>query len=302
MNPLSLLRAMRPHQWVKNVFVLAAFVFGLAAHKDLPANMDMLWRTLLALGAFCLGSSAIYLINDVLDIESDRQHPTKCKRPIAAGEVPVPLAVGWSVVCIASSLTLGVLASSEYGSVAVLVGIYMILNTLYSLRLKHIVLIDAFSIATGFVLRVLAGGVAAATEVSAWLLLCTMFLSLFLALCKRQAEISLLGEDRASHRKILEEYTPQLLDQLVTLLAGCTILCYAIYTVSDDGGGQFFEDGRLVWTVPFVVFGLFRYMLLVQTQAAGGSPTRVLLGGDRVFVLNGLAWLATILLMLFGQA
>ena len=300
MNPLAILRAMRPHQWVKNVFVLAAFVFGWAAHKDLAANMDALWRTLTALMAFCLGSSAIYLINDVCDVESDRKHPTKCKRPIAAGEVSIPVAIGASLTCVAAALALGWRASSEMGSVALVVGAYMSLNTLYSFRLKHIVLLDAFCIAGGFLLRVIAGGYAAQTVVSYWLLLCTMFLSLFLALCKRHAEIDLLGEDRGSHRKILTEYTPALLDQLVTMVAACTILCYALYTVAEDGGMRFSPEGRLVWTVPFVVFGLFRYLLLVQTQRGGGSPTRVLLGGDAAFVANGVAWLAVILAILFG--
>ena len=300
MNPLHILRAMRPHQWVKNVFVLAAFVFGWALHRDLATNMDALWRTLMALGSFCLGSSAIYLVNDVLDVESDRKHPTKCHRPIAAGLVTPRVALVSSGVCVLVSLTLGHFASTETGSVMAVVGLYMLLNTLYSLRLKHIVLLDAFCIAAGFLLRVQAGGFASQTPVSHWLLLCTLFLSLFLALCKRQAEIALLGEDRASHRKILAEYTPELLTQLVTIVATCTVLCYALYSVAEDGGRQF-RDGGLVWTVPFVVFGLFRYLLLVRTRGGGGSPTKVLLGGDLTFLLNGLLWLTTILLMLFGQ-
>lgn len=300
MNPLAILRAMRPHQWVKNVFVLAAFVFGWASHRDLAGNMDSLWRTLTALAAFCLGSSAIYLLNDVCDVESDRQHPTKCKRPIAAGEVSIPVALGASVVCVAAALLLGWRASSSAGSVALVVGSYMTLNTLYSFRLKHVVLVDAFCIAGGFILRVIAGGYAAETPVSYWLILCTLFLSLFLALCKRHAEIDLLGEDRGSHRKILTEYSPQLLDQLVTMVAACTILSYALYTVAEDGGLRYSPSGRLVWTVPFVVFGLFRYLLLVAQQRGGGSPTKVLLGGDAAFLVNGLAWLTVILMLLFG--
>lgn len=300
MNPLAILRAMRPHQWVKNVFVLAAFVFGWASHRDLASNMDSLWRTLTALAAFCLGSSAIYLLNDVCDVESDRQHPTKCKRPIAAGEVSIPVALGASVVCVAAALLLGWRASGSAGSVALIVGSYMTLNTLYSFRLKHVVLVDAFCIAGGFILRVIAGGYAAETPVSYWLILCTLFLSLFLALCKRHAEIDLLGEDRGSHRKILTEYSPQLLDQLVTMVAACTILSYALYTVAEDGGLRYSPSGRLVWTVPFVVFGLFRYLLLVAQQRGGGSPTKVLLGGDAAFLANGLAWLTVILMLLFG--
>ena len=164
----------------------------------------------------------------------------------------------------------------------------------------HDVLVDAFCIAGGFILRVIAGGYAAETPVSYWLILCTLFLSLFLALCKRHAEIDLLGEDRGSHRKILTEYSPQLLDQLVTMVAACTILSYALYTVAEDGGLRYSPSGRLVWTVPFVVFGLFRYLLLAAQQRGGGSPTKVLLGGDAAFLVNGLAWLTVILMLLFG--
>ncbi|MFT4542541.1 MAG: 4-hydroxybenzoate polyprenyltransferase [Planctomycetota bacterium] len=300
MNPLHILRAMRPHQWVKNVFVLAAVVFGWANAPDISTNMDALYRTLLAFASFCLGSSAIYLVNDVLDIESDRKHPTKCNRPIAAGLVAIPVALATSVGCVIVSLSLGYFASTETGSVTAIVGLYMLLNTFYSLRLKHIVLVDVFSIASGFMLRVIAGGYASMTPVSHWLLLCTLFLSLFLALCKRQAEISLLGEDRGSHRKILTEYSSELLNQLVTIVAACTVLCYALYSVAEDGGLKY-RDGGLVWTVPFVVFGLFRYLLLVNNHGVGGSPTRVLLGGDMSFLINGVLWLATMLLMLFGQ-
>jgi 4-hydroxybenzoate polyprenyltransferase len=170
----------------------------------------------------------------------------------------------------------------------------MSLNTLYSFRLKHVVLLDAFCIAGGFLLRVIAGGYAAATPVSYWLLLCTMFLSLFLALCKRHAEIGLLGDDRGSHRKILTEYTPALLDQLVTMVAACTILCYAMYTVDAETAAKFGPHNKLVWSVPFVAFGVGRYMYLVQTGQGGGSPTRVFLGGDLLFLLNSLAWTGVI--------
>lgn len=297
----ALLRAMRPQQWVKNVFVLAALFFYWGETKDPLGHPDVLWSTLYALLAFCLGSSSIYLINDVMDVESDRQHPTKCKRPIAAGEIAIPTAIGASVVCILAALVFAWIARPSDFSVVYVVAGYITLNFFYSLKLKHIVLIDAFCIAGGFLLRVLGGGFAADAPVSKWLMLCTIFLALFLALCKRHAEISLLGEGRGSHRKILMEYTPAMLDQFVTVLAACAIFCYAMYTVSDETTDKFKLEGEpLVWTVPFVVFGLFRYMLLVQTQKGGGSPTRVLLGGDGPFVLNGVAWLGTVALILFS--
>ncbi|MDA1266292.1 MAG: decaprenyl-phosphate phosphoribosyltransferase [Planctomycetota bacterium] len=302
MNPLSLLKAMRPHQWVKNVFVLAALLFSLGeqAHSGNALDRaDQVLHVLIAVAAFCLGSSAIYLVNDVMDVESDRKHPTKCNRPIAAGLVSIPVALAGSLGCVVSALALGWYASTPAGNVAGVVGGYMLMNLLYSMKLKHIAIVDAFCIAAGFLLRVIAGGFAAQAPLSHWLMLCTLFLALFLALCKRRAEIDLLGDDRGSHRKILTEYTPAFLDQSVVVLAACTIVNYTMYTVSPETAAKFGTDSGLVYTVPFVVFGLFRYLLLVQTQKGGGSPTRVLLGGDVVFLVNCVAWLGTVAFLLF---
>ena len=292
---------MRPHQWVKNVFVLAALVFALGEMgPDAPTAMERVVRVLFAVGAFCLGASAIYLVNDVADVESDRLHPTKCKRPIAAGQVSIPVALIASVACVAGALALAYLATPEGGgNVMIVVGVYMFTNLLYSLKLKQIAIVDAFIIALGFLLRVVAGAYAAAAPVSHWILLSTFFLALFLAFCKRRAEIDLLGADAASHRKNLGQYTPQFLDQATTVLAACAIITYAMYTVDEETAAKFGADDRLVWTVPFVVFGLFRYLLLVQRQEGGGSPTKVLLGGDVVFVLNALAWGVAVLGCLF---
>jgi len=305
MNPLAVIRALRPHQWVKNGFVLAAVVFQLAEAQESLSLTEGVKSSLLAMAAFCLGASAIYLVNDVLDVENDRKHPEKSKRPIAAGEVSIPVALISAVLCAAGALALalgaGDLAEAGGGSsssVATCLAVYMGLNVAYSARLKHVVLLDAFCIATGFLLRVKAGGYAAGAVVSPWLLLCTFFLALFLALCKRRAECDLLGEAKAEHRKILGDYEVGYLDQMVTALAACTILCYSLYTVIGDGASAR-EDVELFWTVPFVVFGLGRYMWLVQQQQGGGSPTRVLLGGDPMFLLNTLGWLVTTGWLLF---
>lgn len=300
MNPLSLLRALRPHQWVKNVFVFAALVFASGERGEgfgglFAGDRWDVYRTLFAFAAFCLGASAIYLVNDVMDVESDKKHPTKRKRPIAAGEVSVRAAIGASLCCIGGALFLGQLAGGGSAPVLWIVAGYMALNLAYSLKLKHVVIVDAFCIAGGFLLRVLAGGQAANAEISHWLLLCTLFLALFLALCKRRAETDLLGAGRGEHRAILLEYTTGFLDQMVTVLAACTIVTYTMYTVAEETARKFGSEHRLVWTVPFVVFGLARYMLLVQTQKGGGSPTRVLLGGDLLFFLNGLGWVAVVL-------
>ncbi len=303
MNPLALIRALRPHQWVKNGFVLAAVVFQLAEAKEALSLTDGVRGSLLAVVAFCLGASAIYLVNDVLDVEHDRKHPEKSKRPIAAGEVSIPVALIASVLCAAGAVAialqagdLGAAGEGSTSAVAICLGVYVGLNVAYSLRLKHVVLLDAFCIATGFLLRVKAGGFAAGALVSPWLLLCTFFLALVLALCKRRAECDLLGEAKAEHRKILGDYEVGYLDQMVTALAACTILCYSLYTVIEAR-----EDAELFWTVPFVVFGLGRYMWLVQQQQGGGSPTRVLLGGDPMFVINTLGWMVTTGWLLFSE-
>jgi 4-hydroxybenzoate polyprenyltransferase len=298
-NPLALFRALRPYQWVKNVFVLAAvaFAYGEVGRVPPEGHADVV-RALQAFVAFCLGASAIYLVNDVCDVESDRAHPTKRFRPIAAGEVSVPLAIATSVVCIALSLGAAWLAGDRgFAVVGVLAG-YLVLNFAYSVVLKHLVLIDAFCIAGGFLLRIEAGGLAAGAKISHWLVLCTLFLALFLALCKRRAEIDLLGEERGNHRANLREYTVGFLDQMMTVLAAVTIVNYTMYTVADETVKKF-HSMRLMWSVPFVVFGIARYMFLVQTSRAGGNPTRVLLGGDAMFVVNALLWAAAVAAALF---
>ncbi len=301
MKIFSLVRALRPYQWVKNVFVLSAVVFSYGElGRSHPEGYSDLARAFQAFFAFCAGASAIYLVNDVLDVEQDRAHPTKCRRPIACGEVSVPLALATSAVLIGISLLLAWLAGGGGWSVVAVVGGYIALNFAYSVKLKHLVLIDAFCIATGFLLRVQAGGLAAEAPVSHWLLLCTFFLALFLALCKRRAEIDLLGDGRGAHRANLREYTVGFLDQMVTVLAATTIVNYTMYTVAEETVKKF-DSTRLVWSVPFVVFGIARYMFLVQTSRGGGNPTRVLLGGDAMFVINALAWAAVVASTLYAS-
>ena len=290
----AFVRALRPHQWSKNIFVLAALVFAYG-DQQLGFSIDstVLMRTAFAVFAFCFGSSAIYLVNDVMDVESDRAHPTKCKRPIAAGEISVPTAWMLAALCASGALALAWRAGDGAFSVLAIVAAYMTMNLAYSVKLKHVLLVDAFCIATGFIFRVLGGGLAVGSGVSHWLLLCTLFLALFLALNKRKAEIALLGDDRESHRKILAQYTTGFLDQMVSVLASCTIICYAMYTVDAETTAKFGSD-NMMWTVPFVVFGVGRYMHLVDAHAKGGSPTRILLGGDGVFLANALGWLAVV--------
>jgi 4-hydroxybenzoate polyprenyltransferase len=292
----ALLRALRPQQWVKNVFVLAALVFARGEHGgEVFAWGEDARRTLLAFLAFCLGSSAIYLVNDVRDVEQDRKHPEKRLRPIAAGQLSIPLALAAAALLFVAALALGVAAGGAPQPVVWVLGAYLALNLLYSWRLKHVVLVDAFCIATGFLLRVKAGGLAAEAAISHWLMLCTLFLALFLALGKRRAESELLGEGRGEHRAILLEYDRAFLDQMLAVLAACAIVTYTMYTVAAETAAKFGAGNHLVWTVPFVVFGLARYQLLVHTRKGGGNPTRLLLGGDLLFGLNTLGWIAMVL-------
>lgn len=299
MQPLALLRALRPEQWSKNVFVLAPLVFALGDRRlPLHPGRQELWRTLLAFAAFCLIASTVYLLNDAQDVESDRRHPTKRNRPIASGAVSVPQALVLAVFCCAGGLVLGWLAGGRSASLMGILVAYLVLNLAYSYRLKRVVLLDAFCIAAGFLMRVSVGGSAANAPISQWLFLCTLFLSLFLALNKRRAELVLLGAEGAAHRASLSEYTIGFVDQMVSVLAACTVVCYTMYTVGEDTAAKF-GDSRLMWTVPFVVFGIGRYMVLVQS-GGGGNPTRVLLGGDVWFAVNVLGWAATVYWALFA--
>lgn len=301
MQPLALLRALRPAQWTKNLFVLAAVVFARGdASVPKPDDFADVVRSLWAFGAFCLAASATYLLNDVIDAQGDRVHPQKRLRPIASGAVSVPQALVAAAVCAAGAFGLGALAGGEPHAVDAYVAIYVAVQLLYTLKAKQVVLVDVFLIAAGFLCRVEAGGAAAHYEVSHWMLLCTLFLALFLALCKRRAEIDLLGDERGAHRANLAEYTVGFLDQATTMLAAVTIVCYTMYTVSDDTAAKFGDDLGLVKSVPFVVFGLARYLMLVSTQRGGGSPTRVLLGGDTLFVANAVIWLAVVMSVLYG--
>lgn len=293
MSPIAFLRAARPHQWSKNVFVLAALVFAAGELGSEVAFATAVVPTLFAFAAYCATSSAVYLLNDVVDVEKDRAHPKKKFRPIAARELSIPAALGGAVALVLLGLVLGWFAAPG-GSVIVVLLIYTTINLAYSFGLKHVVLVDAFCIAAGFLLRVEAGGRAAGVEISHWAYLCMLFLALFLALNKRRAEVMQVGVGESATRQSLREYSLGFLDQMVGVLAACTIVCYTMYTVDADTMAKFGEDNRMVWTVPFVVFGVGRYMVIVHSGTGGDSPTRILLGGDPWFLLNTLAWAGTL--------
>ncbi|MCA9527761.1 MAG: decaprenyl-phosphate phosphoribosyltransferase [Myxococcales bacterium] len=275
------LRALRPHQWVKNVFVFAALIFSRSL-----TDPDLVLRALLAFAAFSLVASAIYLINDVADYARDRLHPKKQKRPIAAGKVKRGTAIGMAAVLMPAGLALAFSLSIPAG---VTVAVYGVMNLSYSLRLKHVVLLDVFIIALGFLLRVTVGAFAIDVGISPWLLICTFFIALFLAFCKRRHELESLGEDAAAHRGILARYSTPFIDKMIGALASMTVMSYALYTIDPRVIARLGTDG-LVLTVPLVLFGVFRYLYLVHIEQKGGSPTEIVLtdrGVQAVVALYG---------------
>ena len=277
------LRAVRLHQWIKNFFVFAPLVFS----RNLT-NLDLVLRSLVVFAAFCVTASGVYLLNDVADYERDRVHPTKRNRPIASGAISRLTAVILGLVL----LPTGVIIAFGLGtSTGVALGLYLAVNLVYSQWLKHIVLLDAFVIAFGFLLRVSAGALGIDVGISAWLLTCTLFISLFLAFCKRRNELITLGADASNHRGILAEYSTPLLDNMVSSLGGMTVMSYALYTIDQRTVSAMGTDG-LVLTVPFVLYGVFRYLHLVHLRQGGGSPTLVVLK-DRGMQLVILLWFLT---------
>ena len=286
---LGLLQAMRPQQWTKNLFVFA----GIAFARKL-ADPAALKASLVAFALFCLLSSAAYLLNDVADAEQDRQHPTKRNRPIASGRVPKWLAVGWAALLIAFSLLAAVRLTQAF---ALMAAAYLALNLLYSYVLKHVVILDALAIASFFVLRAAAGAAAISVEISDWLLICTILLALFIALSKRRHELVLLENDAANHRASLGEYSPYLLDQMIGVVTASTLMAYILYTVDDRTVAVFGSD-HLLYTVPFVIFGIFRYLYLVHQKGEGGDPDRIIVS-DRPFLVNMLLWMGIVALVIY---
>jgi len=278
---IALFMALRPKQWIKNISLFVGLVF---AQRLLSVNS--LERAAFAFAAFCVASSIIYLLNDLLDLENDRQHPTKRNRPLASGRLPISWAIAMMgvLVLVCAALT-GVIYAipitsqdifSSLGGANVLFTLcivsYLVMMVLYSVRLKHVVLLDVFIIAGGFVLRILAGAVVIPVSISPWLYLVTILLSLFLALNKRRHELVLLQGQASTHRQILKEYSIPMLDQMITIVTAATLMAYSLYTFQSPTG-----DHRLMVTIPLVLYGMFRYLYLVYMHMEGGSPEEVLL-------------------------
>jgi 4-hydroxybenzoate polyprenyltransferase len=286
---LDLVASLRPRQWTKNLLVFAGLIFSQNLNRPVLAG-----RAGLAFVVFCALSGGAYLVNDVLDAERDRSHPQKRNRPVASGRLHpgVALAVGLGLLASASAGAFAL--STRFGAVALA---YAALQSAYSAGLKHVVILDALIIATGFVLRALGGVVVIDAEFSHWLMLCTILLALFLTFGKRRHEILILEESATNHRPILSEYSRQLLDQMIAVVTASTLMAYALYTISPETAAKL-GTSWLPLTLPFVLYGLFRYLYLLYRHDLGGNPSEHLLT-DRALLLDIALWAATVVALLY---
>ncbi len=286
---LLLLSSVRPGQWTKNLLVFAGLLFGMRLF-----DVHALASAFAAFVIFCALSGVVYLINDVADRETDRRHPLKAQRPIASGQLPVTTAVAAAGVLGAAAMASAFGVGPRFAAVA---ATYLALQLLYSGPLKHVVIIDVLSIAIGFVLRAVAGAVAVNVEISHWLLVCTILLALFMALAKRRHEIVLLADGATHHRPILGEYSPYLLYQMIAVVTASTLMAYVFFTISPETQARF-GTPWLGLTIPFPLYGIFRYLYLVHRRDGGGSPADLLLT-DRPLLLCVALWALTVALIIY---
>jgi len=281
--------SLRPRQWVKNLFVFAGLMFSQQLFTP------QAWRAVAAFALFCGLSGAIYLLNDVADAEKDRLHPVKRRRPVASGALPRSAALVIGLALLAVSLAVSFALGTRFGLVAVGYGLLL---TAYSVWLKHLVILDVLTVAVGFVLRAVAGAVAVDADISGWLLICTVLIALFLALGKRRHEYLTLHGDAAAHRPILAEYSEGFIDQMIAVVTASTVTAYALYTMSPETVAKF-HTRLLPLTLPFVLYGIFRYLYLLYRRELGGNPSDLVLS-DRALLLNTVFWIASLLVLIYG--
>jgi 4-hydroxybenzoate polyprenyltransferase len=297
-------KMMRPHQWVKNLFIFPALLFS----KHL-FHLPSLLTSIAAFAIFCLLSGAVYIFNDIMDVEEDRHHPLKKTRPVAAGRMTKYSAGIIFGLMSVTSLALSFAVNTGFGIIA---SVYFIINVCYSTYLKRIAIVDVMVVSLGFVLRAAAGGVAISVRVSSWLLVCTILIALFLTLAKRRHELTLLAErsnlppglsiaaddsgGAIKYRKTLDEYSAYFLDQMIAVTTASTLMAYILYTLSGDAAIQFGQ--HLIYTVPFVIYGIFRYLYLIHQKREGGSPTTTLLG-DRPLLVDIALWVVAVVTVIY---
>ena len=287
---LNYLKLVRVPQWVKNFFVFVPLLFS--QHLF---DKNYFYTTLFAFAIFCLSSSLIYLINDIIDIEADKAHPTKMNRPLASGAISSQSALVIAIILIAAIVSLLPQFNEEFRYFVIA---FVLLNILYSFWFKHIVILDVFSIAMGFSIRVLAGAVVISVPISSWLILTTMFISLFLGVMKRHSELILVAEsENAPSRKVLSQYSLNFADQMATVAAAGVIICYALYTVSERTVSAFGTE-NLIYTTPFVVYGIFRFMYLEYISNKGDNTTKIVFS-DLQIILTVLIYTITTVLIIY---
>ncbi len=284
-----LIVSMRPKQWVKNVFVFAGLIFS---HNLF--DLYLLARVTLGFSLFCLAAGSIYIFNDIKDLEKDKEHPDKFKRPLAAGDLKVNKAYAGSVVLGTIALLGAILLDPTF--FLILAG-YLLMNVAYTIKIKEIVILDVMCIAFGFAFRVFAGTVLASVRPSDWLIICTISISIFLGFSKRRHEMTLVGPNANSHRSVLADYSINFLDQMISVATACSLMSYALYAIADETVARF-GTRNLIFTIPFVIYGIYRYLYLIHRKQMGGNPTSALLTDFPLF-LNGLLWLVAIIIIIY---
>ena len=285
----SLIKTMRPAHWIKNLLVFAGLIFA-----EKIGDWHLSWLAFKAFLIFCLLSSAVYLINDVLDRECDRGHPLKKERPLASGKLSPGSCILTAMILALAALLWALALDVPFFTVGLS---YFLLNVIYTVKLKHLVIVDVMTVAVGFVLRVLAGTVVIGVETSHWIMICTCLLSLFLGFAKRRHELVFLQSGAPTHRDVLVQYSPYFLDQMISVVTPSTLICYVLYTLSEDTVAHV-GSRNLLFSVPFVMYGIFRYLYLIHERKGGGDPTRVLLT-DISLLCAVVCWLAVVALVLY---
>jgi 4-hydroxybenzoate polyprenyltransferase len=284
----SILKEMRLHQWIKNTFVLIPLVFDRQLFSIEPLS-----RTIIGFFLFCFVSSSVYLINDIMDVEADRKHPKKKSRPIASGELPIPIAIIAAIILVSISVIGGYFLSRSF---LLILLIYFLINLAYSLKLKHIPLLDVLIIAAGFVLRVAAGvSIIQVERFSPWLYVVTTVLALFFGLGKRRGELATIQQNNNVQRKVLDGYTIPLLDQLITIISATTIISYSLYTFSAP---NLPDNHAMMLTIPFAIYGIFRYLYLIQVKNEGGAPDELVLS-DRPLQVTFLFFAVSVVIIFY---
>lgn len=286
---VALLESLRPLQWIKNTLVFVALVFSKNA-----LHFSLLLKTIAAFGLFCLLSGAVYLINDIVDLEADRLHPIKKFRPLPSGRVPKPLALGFAIFLAIVSLLISFELDPSFGRVAL---IYLILFVSYSLFFKKLLIMDMIVVALAYVLRAVAGGAVIHVSISPWLILCTAFLALFIVISKRRHELVVLGNNSYSYREVLSGYSASFLDQMIGISSAASLLFYTLYTISSETVSHL-GHRRLLFTLPFVGYGIFRYLYLVYIKNHGGSPEIIFLK-DKAMIVNLILWGILVMAILY---